>query len=67
MDIVKLHLDELHTMHLNVHGWVMVDDYIVVKENDDNYYLSKVVNKAWEMKLQANETSVKEVKIEEEY
>ena len=57
--MLDIKLDELHLIHLDTHGWVKVDDYIITKESGNTYYLSKVVNKQWLLDLKA----AKETKI----
>ena len=53
-------LNRQHTMFLDMHNWVKVDDYIIVKESKNSYYLAKLVNSAWMVKEDAQITIVTE-------
>lgn len=56
--MLNIKLDRLHTLHLEMHNWVRVDDYIIIKENKNEYYLTQIVGGRWEMNLDSKKTMV---------
>ena len=61
--MLKITLDRQHTMHLDMHNWVRVDDYIIIKEHKGEYLFAKIENGYAEAILDAQVCSVE---IEEE-
>ncbi len=60
MGFLEITLDRQHSMHLQMHNWVKVGNYIIIKENKNNYYCAKLVKEAWMMKEDAQITIVTE-------
>ena len=57
--MINVKLDRSHTMFLNMHNYVVVDDIIIVRENKNNYYTTRIVNnERVEIELDASETKV---------
>jgi hypothetical protein len=42
--MLKITLDRQHTMHLEMHNWVRVDDYIIIQEYKGEYLFAKLVD-----------------------
>ena len=61
--MLKITLDRQHTMHLDMHNWVRVEDYIIIKEHKGEYLFAKIENCYAEATLDAQVCSVE---IEEE-
>ena len=61
--MLKITLDRQHTMHLDMHNWVRVDDYIIIKEHKGEYLFAKLENGYAEATLDAQ---VCRVEIKEE-
>ena len=52
--MLKITLDRQHTIHLEMHNWVRVDDYIIIQEHKGEYLFAKLVDgEAVECKLDA--------------
>lgn len=63
--MINVKLDRSHTMFLNMHNYVVVDDIIIVRENKNHYYTTRIVNnERVEIELDASETKVIENKEE---
>jgi hypothetical protein len=58
--MLNIKLDRQHTMFLDMYNWVKVGDFIIIKENKNNYYCAKLVKEAWMMKEDAQITIVTE-------
>ena len=57
--MINVKLDRSHTMFLNMHNYVVVDDIIIVRENKNSYYTTRIVNnERVEIELDASETKV---------
>lgn len=57
--MINVKLDRSHTMFLNMHNYVIVDDIIIVRENKNHYYTTRIVNnERVEIELDASETKV---------
>lgn len=55
---ITIKLDRQHTMFLDLHNWVKVGNYILVKESKGEYYLTKIVDDNWTMEVDAMQTKV---------
>lgn len=63
--MINVKLDRSHTMFLNMHNYVVVDDIIIVRENKNHYYTTRIIpNERVEIELDASETKVIENKEE---
>ena len=51
--MLTITLDRQHTMHLEMHHWVRVDDYIIIQEFKNQYLFAKLVDGDVEAKLDA--------------
>ena len=57
--MINVKLDRSHTMFLNMHNYVVVGDIIVVRENKNTYYTTRIIpNERVEIELDASETKV---------
>ena len=57
--MLDIKLDRSHTMFLNMHNYVIVDDIIIVRESKNHYYTTRIVNnERVEIELDASETKV---------
>jgi len=57
--MINVKLDRSHTMFLNMHNYVVVDDIIVVRESKNTYYTTRIIpNERVEIELDASETKV---------
>ena len=57
--MINVKLDRSHTMFLNMHNYVVVDDIIIVRENKNSYYTTRIIpNERVEIELDASETKV---------
>ena len=57
--MINVKLDRSHTMFLNIHNYVVVGDIIIVRENKNSYYTTRIVNnERVEIELDASETKV---------
>ena len=57
--MINVKLDRSHTMFLNMHNYVVVDDIIIVRENKNHYYTTRIIpNERVEIELDASETKV---------
>lgn len=56
--MLSIKLDRQHTMHLDMHNWVMVEDYIIIKEHHGEYLFAKLVDGYAEAQLDAQVCSV---------
>lgn len=62
--MLSIKLDRQHTMHLDMHNWVRVDDYIIIKEHNGEYLFTKLVDGYAEATLDAQVCSVKNIEEE---
>lgn len=62
--MLKITLDRQHSMHLEMHNWVKVDDYIIIQEYHGEYIFAKLVDGKVEAKLDSQVCSVNEIKEE---
>lgn len=57
--MINIKLDRSHTMFLNMHNYVIVDDIIIVRESKNTYYTTRIVNnERVEIELDADKTKV---------
>lgn len=57
--MINVKLDRSHTMFLNMHNYVVVDDIIIVRESKNTYYTTRIVNnERVEIELDADKTKV---------
>ena len=57
--MLDIKLDRSHTMFLNMHNYVIVDDIIIIREHKNHYYTTRIVNnERVEIELDASETKV---------
>ncbi len=57
--MINVKLDRSHTMFLNMHNYVVVDDIIIVRESKNTYYTTRIIpNERVEIELDASETKV---------
>ena len=56
--MLKITLDRQHSMHLDMHNWVRVEDYIIIKEHHGEYLFAKIENGYAEATLDAQVCSV---------
>lgn len=56
--MLKITLDRQHSMHLDMHNWVRVEDYIIIKEHKGEYLFAKLVDGEVEATLDAQVCSV---------
>ena len=62
--MLTITLDRQHTMHLEMHNWVRVDDYIIIQQHHNEYLFAKLVDGKVNAKLDAQICQV--IKTEEE-
>ena len=56
MEVLEITLDRQHSMHLQMHNWVKVGNYFVIKENKNEYYVAKLVDNTWSLELDSLQT-----------
>lgn len=58
---MEIFLTRSQTMALDYHGFLKINDYIIIKENN-NYYVSKIIDDSFKIHLEQKEFKIIEEK-----